>query len=107
MRDVTYDPATDVYRYAVDEDEPVADAVVRAVAVVTDQEPLDVGPLYEAVDPDALESVVESLHGAERTEWSVEFSFERCHVTVTGDGSIELTLDPSSPDGPGERPDTL
>lgn len=101
MCDVTYDPEADVYRYDLGRDESISDAVVRAVASVTDQDPVAIGPLYEAVDPDALEAVVESLGRHDGEEWSVRFTLDRCHVTVRSDETVELRFDPARSDDRG------
>lgn len=73
--------------YELDEGEPPSEAVVRAVATLTDRTPLDLDPLYEVVDPDHLD---ELFRGDGRSAWiqdrSITFGFDGCRVTVTGEG---------------------
>jgi hypothetical protein len=42
-------------------------------------------PLYETVDPDALESLIEQ---APDSSFRVAFEFHGCHVTVHGNGDV-------------------
>ena len=79
-------------QYELDARETVCAAVVRAVAAVSGDEPCSVQPLYEAVDPDALEHLVHSLEttGERDPSWSITFPLHRCRVTLTHGGRIEL-----------------
>lgn len=61
----------------------VAERVVQAVATTTDTDPLELPTLYDAVDPDALASLVEGMSDGE-----VVFAYAGCEVTVTYDGGI-------------------
>lgn len=64
--------------------------VVEAVAAREGVETtaLDV-PLYEAVDPDALDALVRSS-AVGRSALTVHFSYYGYSVTVSSDGSVEL-----------------
>lgn len=71
--------------YDIGEDELPSEAVVRAAAVVTDTPVTDLDPLFDAVDPDHLDA----LFDGSRTDpdgggRSVTFTFNECHVSVTG-----------------------
>lgn len=66
----------------------VATSVVQAVAAATEEEPAELPPLVDGIDPDALEGLVDSLH--ERGAGSVRFAFNGCRVTVDGSGTIEV-----------------
>ena len=94
MDDVNRGPDVDVFRsrYELDASETVCAAVVRAVAAVSGDEPYTVQPLYEAVDPDALEHLVRSLETTDERDacWSITFPLHRCQVTLASDGVIEL-----------------
>lgn len=75
-----------------DRSEPLSQLVVEAVARTEGVDPLDLEvPLYDAVDPDALDALFQS--GA-TVEGHVEFEYYGYEVTVTGDGCV--TLDPTS-----------
>ncbi|MFB1062412.1 HalOD1 output domain-containing protein [Natrinema sp. H-ect4] len=55
-------------------------AVIEAVAEATDSDPLDLPPLYEAVDPDALNTLFDSSE----TSGQVSFPYAGFEVTVRG-----------------------
>ena len=72
------------FTYELDEDEQPSEAVVRAVAALTNRSSLDLEPLYDVIDPSHLnELFVETDHGAVSTELS--FEFNGFDVTVTHD----------------------
>lgn len=71
-------------RYEIDTDESPSEAVVRAVAALTNTSPLELDPLYHAVDPDHLDGMfggeTDATVGAAS---SFTFAFDGCEVTVT------------------------
>lgn len=67
-------------------------AVVEAVAVATDREPLDVYSLHETIDTDALDRLLQSTRSATPSSIRVTFSYGGCDVTVRGDGLLRATL---------------
>ena len=74
-------------RFSADED--VICAVVEAVAAVKGIDPLELTPLYEAVDPDALESFRARMDGADRsTAGGVVFEWNDCLVEVPFSGDV-------------------
>ncbi|SFB73144.1 hypothetical protein SAMN05444422_101551 [Halobiforma haloterrestris] len=92
-RTVYYDSATDTYRiWCVEGDyEPVSTAVLVAVASIRGVEPDELEPLPSAVDPDALNSLVEHWHTHDGDAMgSISFTFADCEVTVSADGEIEI-----------------
>lgn len=78
--------------------ESVSEAVVTAVADAKDTSTVDVTPpLYDVIEPDALEAVVASMTGrSDDRAGRVEFSYSGYDVTVTGDGDVSVT--PADPD---------
>lgn len=64
----------------------VTTAVVGAVADAKAVDPLDLPPLYEAVDPDALGDLVGGAAGGAR----IEFAYAGCRVVVRGDGTVAV-----------------
>jgi hypothetical protein len=64
--------------------EPLAMAIVRAVAAVENEEPQALRPLGDVVDPQALEAVVES-----ESDLHVTFSYCGYQVVVT-DAQIQV-----------------
>lgn len=71
---------------------PVTDRVVSAVAEATGTDPLELEPLNEVVDPDALDALFSSsgLRSA-RPPRRVEFAYAGRTVVVTGGGTVEVT----------------
>ncbi|WP_224337586.1 HalOD1 output domain-containing protein [Haloprofundus halobius] len=75
-------------------DQNVSNAVVLAVAEARNVDPLELDPLYDVIDPDALDAIFSS---AGPTDNSMELDFEMagCQVTVRGTGEIRVELSPS------------
>lgn len=65
------------------EENRVTSAVVHAVARDKGVEPTDLPPLHGAIDPDALDAVVETGAGHGRI-FFVEFEFAQRVVTIDG-----------------------
>lgn len=70
--------------YEIDDGELPSEAVVRAVASLTNTPILDLEPLHDVIDPDHLNGVFgdEDRDGAP-VERSVTFGFNGCRITVT------------------------
>ncbi|MFB6171889.1 MAG: HalOD1 output domain-containing protein [Haloarculaceae archaeon] len=64
---------------------PPSYAVVETVARADGTDPVDLGPLYEQVDPDALDALLADARGV-----AVTFPFAGHEVTVGSDGVIEV-----------------
>lgn len=74
---------------------PPSICVVETVSDALEADPTELGPLYEAVDPDALDALFEP---PERfTSGRVTFTFEGCTVTVDADGWVAVS--PGTDDG--------
>lgn len=71
--------------------ETISTAVVMAVADRTDRDPTAIGPLFKAIDPDALDRLfpVDSLEPT-ALDGRLTFRFEGCFVTVDANGWIEV-----------------
>lgn len=88
------------HQYDLEEDESVVDAVLSIVATLQGCEPLDLPPLYEAVDPNNLESIwnANAGTGQSRAVWCT-FVLDRTFVTVTSAGAIyAAVLEDSDPE---------
>jgi len=75
---------------------PPSLAIIETVAEAVDGEPTTIDPLYEYVDPDALDVVVRSKSiraGGEPTTVSFDFADQR--VTVHSDGRVVVRERPS------------
>ncbi|GAB3669963.1 hypothetical protein GCM10028856_18960 [Halopiger thermotolerans] len=72
--------------YEIDTDESASIAVVRAVAEYTETQPSELEPLYERVDPDALDALIDGAAAGAR----VQFEYAGTSVTVEpGQVSLE------------------
>lgn len=72
--------------------ERISRAVIETVAAAKDRDPVEMDPLYEYVDPDALDQLY-SLDGMRSSEWtgvSTTFSYHGCTVTISPDEEITV-----------------
>lgn len=85
----------DAVTYDRDPDEPPSRSVIRAVAGVQGTDPTELQPLYEAIDPDALDRVFDGTQGRSRplADGAVSFRFAACQVTVRADGRTVVEPD--------------
>lgn len=75
----------------VGETRTTIERVVQTVAESTHTDPMDLPPLYEAIDTDALNSILE-----DRTDVSVSFKYAGTRVTATSDGYITIEESPGA-----------
>lgn len=68
----------------------IAVAVVELVAAETERDPLELPPLGDVVDPEALDRLFSE--GA-TTEAGAQFQFAGCHVSVSADGVVTVEGD--------------
>lgn len=91
-----YDAETQTYRLHHDwgSDDRLSTVIIDAVAAVTDTEPTDIGPLYNVIDPEALEQVFAPTPTSTRCHAAsyLSFSLHDCEVTVASDGLIEIQI---------------
>jgi len=67
-----------------DTEETLSVTVVTAVAEATGQSPLEMDPLWESIDPDALASLLDDTARSASSP-TVTFTYCGCRVTVTPD----------------------
>lgn len=73
-------------------------AVIKTVAIALDREPTTIDPLYEFVDPDALDTVIQSYGAATDTDpVTVSFVFAEQQITIYSSG--EVVVHPVELDG--------
>ncbi|QSX00756.1 HalOD1 output domain-containing protein [Haloterrigena alkaliphila] len=77
-----------------DAGERASEAVLTAVATLVDARPADLAPLYEAVDPDALDALVEHARRTDAGTHQLWFAYEGFDVGVRSGGRI--LIQPSS-----------
>lgn len=70
------------------EDTTVSTSIVQAIATVTDTPATAVDPLYETIDPDALDQLLSSMRTDGRGH--IQFIHQEVEVTVDASGVIEL-----------------
>lgn len=74
------------HTYDIGPNESSSEAVVRAVAAVMNQQLLELEPLHETIDTDALDALLTpSTNGPSRMIRCVTFTFGGCEVTVRSD----------------------
>ena len=70
--------------------EQPSEAIVTAVATLADEDPLELPPLYEVVEPNALEALIEHAHRKNAGTHQVWFTYEGFDVGVRTDGRITI-----------------
>lgn len=63
-------------------------AVTETVAIALDREVTAGEPLYEFIDPDALDELFQSNHSSKSNDISVSFIISGLHVTVHSRGDV-------------------
>lgn len=73
--------------------------IVNAVADETGRDPNTLPPLYDVVNPDALQTLLTRPPSMSREADDVEVTFEfaDCTVTASGDGGIDVSTEIASP----------
>lgn len=67
----------------------IVDRIIQRVSTETNTDPLDLPPLYETIEPDALEACIRGMADGE-----VSFTYAGTAVAVDSDGSIRVTTTP-------------
>ncbi|PGF16394.1 hypothetical protein CP556_09885 [Natrinema sp. CBA1119] len=60
--------------------------MIETVATAIGSDPLHLQPLYDSIDPEALDGLLEPKVGQSRTDVRITFRFEGCDVTVSANG---------------------
>ena len=81
---------TYVTTFDPDAGEPASEAVVAAVAAVSGAPTVDLEPLYEVLDPDALDSLIEHARRTDAGTHELQFAYAGYDVGVRSDGRIQL-----------------
>ena len=66
-------------------------SVVETVAEAMDTDPRDLPPLYEVVDPDALDTLFKPVGG--RLGLKISFEYIGHEITITDDGEVVITAE--------------
>lgn len=73
------------------ENKSISEQVILAVAEATGTDPTQLGPLYDVIDPDALDQLFQRRSGLPRAGSRVDFTMDGCEVTVHGSGKVVVT----------------
>lgn len=94
-----YDPHTGAYRsiHDWDSDEPLSSTVMEAILALTGDEPASGPPLWETLDPDALDSLFSPDGREEQSSACLTFYHQRYRVTVQRDGHVLVYPPEESP----------
>jgi len=93
---------TDTYHRQYDWDSPerLSSAIITAVATVAGTEPTELEPLYDCVDPDAVDALFRPLsEDRPRSDGCLSFSLNEYEVTVYGHGEIIVDVSDISTSG--------
>lgn len=80
--------------YRSDTDQPLSEAVLTAIASASDLDTLELadefGPLYDVIDPSALDSLFQSSGETRQSAGCVTFEYATYRVTVDQTGRVVL-----------------
>jgi len=65
-----------------------SERVVEVVAETSDKDALELPPLYESIDPDALDALVDAM-----TNGEISFTYTDNRVTIDSDGTVSVDPD--------------
>jgi len=83
-----------IYKSTNDErQEPITDAIVAAVAEAEETDVFELPPLWDAIDPDALELLFAPTSGRKAPAGRIVFNYCDYEVTVTTGSSISVSID--------------
>lgn len=78
--------STPLLETTIENDESATDAVLRATATASGASPIELPPLYDAIEPDGLDSLFSDRDGG----GTIRFGYHEFTVVVHGDETIEL-----------------
>lgn len=82
------------FTYQSDPDQPLSEAVISAIASVEDVDQLELAgeyePLYNAIDPTALDSLFHSSGSTGGSVGAVTFEYAGYRITVDQTGQVTL-----------------
>lgn len=65
-------------------------SIVEKVAAHKGIDPLQIEPIYDVIDPDALDAIVNSADSRDDTPLQVEFEYSGCTICVTSGGDVDI-----------------
>lgn len=79
--------------YRLNNDESPTEVIIEALAKATEIDAVDLPPLYDFVDPDALDRLFGARDGVPRVDALLIFQVDTWNVFVRGDGRIRICDD--------------
>lgn len=76
--------------YGLESDRSPTEVIIEALAEAAEIDPMDLPPLYEFVDPDALDQLFGRHDGAAHADALLSFQVETWNVFVRTDGRIRI-----------------
>ncbi|WP_217472060.1 HalOD1 output domain-containing protein [Haloterrigena gelatinilytica] len=70
----------------------VSTRVIQRVAAVTDRTVAELPPLYETIDPEALDAVIDSA-ATDESALECQFTYSGCQVSITESGTVLVERD--------------
>ncbi|WP_222920140.1 HalOD1 output domain-containing protein [Natrinema sp. SYSU A 869] len=86
-------------QYDVTGSQQVTAQIVEAVAAQKEVDPLDLQPLYEIVDPEALEALFAPTSAGTERDGRIEFTYAGCRVTLAAAGERTITVGDATTSG--------
>jgi hypothetical protein len=84
-------PSTSTHRHDASQ-QPVTEQIVAAIADTADTSHRELPPLYEVIDPDALDRLFTPTYdGDTRSDGRVRFAYAGYEVVVHSTGSVEVS----------------
>lgn len=72
--------------------ESIPRIIIQRIAAITEQESTELPPLYETIDPDALDVLLNSIDENDAS-FSIEFTYAGQHVSINTDGAVSCCQD--------------
>ena len=76
--------------YDFEMDTSPVDAIIEALAEAADIDPTDLPPLYDFIEPDAINQLFGKHSGASRSNAILSFRVDIWNVYIRGDGNIRI-----------------
>lgn len=70
--------------------ESASEAVIAAIAALRGSRPAELSALYDVVDPDALDGLVDHAQRTDAESHELWFTYEGCDVGVRSDGQVRI-----------------
>lgn len=85
-----------VSTYELSAGESPTEGVVQALATAADASPLELDPLYNTLDPEALDTLFSPSPSGDRSGEYIVFEYEGYEVTFFSEGRVTVAPRPAS-----------